>query len=121
VIEMNWDAFAGKGIVHEGEPFDDVAFDAVGEVVYGVGAVGEAEVDDGAGAGVGARVAPEEIGGVQIVVGPERGERGEQRMEFGVEGGEELECAFGVAQGLQVLRDGRAGGEVLSESGGGSG
>jgi len=71
VIEMNGKALACQGFIHEGEPFDDVAFDAVGEVVYGVGAVGEAEVDDGVGAGVGAWVAPEEIGGVEVVVGPE--------------------------------------------------
>ena len=36
-------------------------------------------------------IAPEKIGGVQIVVGPERRERGQQRRKLGVKGREEFE------------------------------
>ena len=74
VIEVDGDAVAGGGIVHEDEPFDDVAFDGVSEIVDGAGAVGEAEVDDGEGAGVWDVAAPEEVGGVEVVVGPEGSE-----------------------------------------------
>ena len=52
VIEVNGDAVASGGIVHQDEPFDNVAFDGVCEIVDGVGAVGETEIDDGCGAGV---------------------------------------------------------------------
>ena len=42
-------------------------------------------------------------------------------MEFGVEGGEELESFRGVAPSLRVVSDRGACGEVLVESGGGDG
>ena len=74
VIEVNGNAFARGGIVHEDQPLDNVAFDGVGEIVDGVGAIGEAEVDDGGGAGGSGGVTPEEVGGVEVVVGPEGSE-----------------------------------------------
>ncbi len=54
----------------ETEPVDDVALDGLGKIVNGVGAVGEAEVDDGRGAG-GGIAGPEHVGGVEIVMRPE--------------------------------------------------
>jgi hypothetical protein len=50
MIEVNGHIVRMRGIVDESEPLDDVALDGVGDVVHGVGAVGEAEVDDGRGA-----------------------------------------------------------------------
>ncbi len=78
-------------VLDECQPLHDVALDGVGQVVDGVGAVGEAEVDDGGGAARRGRIAPEKIGGVKIVVGPERGERGQERRKLGVKWSEEIE------------------------------
>ena len=40
VVEVNKDFFAMLGFVHENEPLHDVAFDGLGKVVDGVGAIG---------------------------------------------------------------------------------
>ena len=49
MIEVDRHIVRVRGIVDESEPLDDVALDGVGDIVHGVGAVGEAEVDDGRG------------------------------------------------------------------------
>ncbi len=97
VVQVDRDIFAVFGVAHEDEPFDDVAFDGLGDIVDGVGAVGESEIDDGGGAGARAGVAPEEIGGVQVVVCPERMERGQERLKFLMEGREQIERLFAIA------------------------
>jgi len=74
MIEVDGDTIAGIRVVHQDEPFDDVALDGVGEIVDGAGAVGETEVDHRSSMRCGGGVAPEEIGGVKIVVRPERSE-----------------------------------------------
>ena len=68
----------------------------MGQVVHGVGAVGEAEVDDGRGARAGRLIAPEKIGGVEVVVGPERREGGKERRKLGVKGREEVDRLRGA-------------------------
>ena len=96
MVEVYGHIVRTRGIVDESEPLDDVALDGVGQIVHGVGAVGEAEVDDGRGVRVVRLIAPEEIGGVQVVVGPERGECGEKRRKLGVKGREEVEGLRGA-------------------------
>jgi hypothetical protein len=49
MVEVDRHIVGVRGIGDEHEPLDDVALDGVGEIVHGVGAVGEAEVDDGRG------------------------------------------------------------------------
>ena len=54
MIEVDGHSRRGvSGSLTSVEPLDDVALDGVGQIVHGVGAVGEAEVDDGRGARVG--------------------------------------------------------------------
>ena len=95
------------GLVGELEPFDAVALDGEGEIVDGGGAVGEAEIEDVGDVRGGALVAPEQVGGVPVVMGPERGEAG----GVGVEAGVEREEGFGeiVAPGV--------GGEIILQRG----
>ncbi len=50
MIEVDGHIVRVRGIVDESEPLDDVALDGVGDIVHGVGAVGETEVDDRRGA-----------------------------------------------------------------------
>jgi hypothetical protein len=69
----------------ESEPVDDVALDGLGEIVNGFGEVGEAEVDDGCGAGVGV-AGPENVRGVEIVVRPQGRKLAKMEAEFLVEG-----------------------------------
>ncbi len=63
------------GSCDESEPLDDVALDGMGDVVHGVGAASEAEVDDGSDGGGDRpwRIAPEEVGSMEVVVCPKRG------------------------------------------------
>jgi hypothetical protein len=70
MIEVQGHVFRVCGIVNEHEPLHDVALDGVGKVVYGIGPVGEAEIDDCRGLCVVSRIGPKEIRCVQIVVGP---------------------------------------------------
>ena len=90
MVEVHRNVVGVSGIVDEGEPLDDVALNGVGQIVDGIGAVGQAEVDDGRGLGVGCRIRPEQIGCVEIVVCPERRERGQVRKQLGVKGGEQV-------------------------------
>lgn len=75
-----------------------------------VGAVSEAEVDDGGGVCVGAGGGPEEVGGVEVVVGPEGGEGGEKRLQLGMKGCEEFEGVGAGGAGDCVAAEGGPGG-----------
>ena len=61
VVKMYANGLAVSGCWDEIEPLDDVAFDGMGKVMNGGGAVGKAKVNDGGGAGAIAPVGPEEI------------------------------------------------------------
>ena len=97
---MNRDIFAMLGVIYQRQPLHDVAFDGVGEIVDGIGPVGQAKVDDCGRMCVRARFAPEKVGGVQIVVRPEWPERGQQRLEFVMKGREQIERLVAIAAGL---------------------
>ena len=59
MVEMHGHILRVCRIFHERKPLHDVALDGVRQIVYGVGAVGESEVDDRRGPRIGAVVAPE--------------------------------------------------------------
>ncbi len=54
MIEMHGNIVGLRRVIHEEEPLHNVALNGVRNVVHGVRAVGETEVDDGGGARVGA-------------------------------------------------------------------
>ena len=122
MVEVDGHSVRVRGIVHEREPLDDVALDGVGDVVDGVGAVGEAEVDDGRGARarIGSRIAPEEIGGVEIVVSPERRERRQERRKLGMKWREQIESLIGAGANGSVVGERGTGGEIAGHLRGGS-
>ena len=121
VVEMDGHVVRVRRIVDEGEPLDDVALDGVGDVVHRVGAVGEAEVDDGGDVGgevgAGPRIAPEKVGSVEVVVCPKRGESGQERRELSVKGREDFEGAFGAGVDGFVRRERGAYGEIAFHCG----
>ena len=86
---------------HKCEPVDDVSLDGLGEIVDGVGAVGEAEVDDCRGTWVGI-AGPENVGGVEIVVGPRGRECAQMRAKLVVERFEQRKGLLGVALGGRI-------------------
>ena len=49
MIEMHGHVVRMRRVVHQRKPFHDVALDGVCEVVHCIGAVGQAEVNDGGG------------------------------------------------------------------------
>ena len=57
-------------------------------------------------------IAPEEIGGVQVVVGPERRERGKERRKFGMKGREEVEGLCGADANGRMASQRRASAEI---------
>ena len=85
----------GRGTGVESEPVDDIALDGLGEIVNGVGAVGEAEVNDCRGTWVGI-AGPENVGGVEIVVGPRGRECAQMRAKLVVERFEQRKGLLGV-------------------------
>ena len=60
----------------------------------------------------GVSIAPEKIGGVQVVVGPERRERGKERRKFGVKGREEVEGLRGADANGRVAGQRRTRGKI---------
>jgi hypothetical protein len=69
-------------IFDQRKPLHDVALDGVGKIVHGIGAVGEAKVDDRRGLRIVACIAPKQIRSMQIVVRPQRLQRGKQRLQL---------------------------------------
>ena len=78
MIEMDWAHVRMCGIVHEHKPLDNVALDGIGQVVNGIGAVCQAEVDDRCRLCTLALRRSRKIRGMKIVVRPERRKRGKQ-------------------------------------------
>src|SRR5580698_287586 len=98
MIEVDGHGLRVSGIIDKREPLNDVALD-------GVGLVRESEVDDGGGTRGWSRVAPEKIGSMEIVVGPERRECGEERSEFRVKRREKVESLIGTSACGRVRRE----------------
>jgi len=105
-----------RGAGSEGKPVDDVALDGLGEVVDCVGAVGEAEVDDCRSAGFGL-AGPEDVGGVEIVVRPQRRDCAQMGAQLPMEGLEQGDGMLGVFLGCRVGGEGWASGDVSGERG----
>ncbi len=70
MIEMNRHIFGVRGVLHQVDPADNVALNGLGQIVHGIAAVGKAEVDDRDGLRLRARIAPQQVGAVQVVVRP---------------------------------------------------
>ena len=117
MIEVYGHIVGAQRIADQRKPLHDVALDGLSDIVHGVGAVGKAEVDNGRGVRVlipdRACVAPKKIGGVQVVVGPERCERGEMRRKLGVKGREKLESLLRTCTDGFVRSERGAGGDIV--------
>ncbi len=81
MVEVDWNLLRLAGVLREYEPLDNAALDGMSEIVHGVGAVCEAEVDDCGYRCPRGCVAPEEVGWVQIVVRPQGWQCGQQAVE----------------------------------------
>ena len=86
MVRVHGDARGVLRIIDEHEPLHHAALDGVSEIMHSVGAVAQAKVDHRGGVGIGRRPAPEQVGWVQVIVGPQRRQLGEERQKLGMKG-----------------------------------
>ncbi len=115
MIEVHWHGFRMFRRSHEGEPLHDAALDGMRQVVDGVCPVGQAEVNDCGSLSVIAPIAPEEIGGMQIVVRPKRFQRRQERKQLCVERRQKFESPREVPMRIGVSGQSWPGGDVMFE------
>ena len=110
---------ASHGILHQCEPLDDVAFDGMRDIVHRVGAIANPKSMTEVACACGLGVAPEEVGGMQIVVCPERLKRRQQRHQLSVKGSEQVEGHGTVLASLRFMCKHGSGHEILFQAFGG--
>ena len=70
MVKVDGDILRVGQFMGESKPLHNVAFDGVGQVMYRVGAVGEAKVDDRCCCCIVAGIAPKQIRSMQIIMSP---------------------------------------------------
>ena len=116
VVKVDGNVVATVRILRQYEPLHDVALDRLGDVVDGVGAVRQSEVDHGGGVRVRGGVAPEEVRGMKIIVGPQWIECRLQRLQLIVKGREQVEGDVAVLECLRVVFEHGVGGEIVLQA-----
>src|SRR5580692_4627780 len=103
MIEMHWYILGMRRILNKDKPFHNVALDGVGKVVYRVGSIGQAEIDNRRSLRIVCIAAPKKIGRVQIVVRPEWFESGQQWQQLRMKSRKQLECFLCVCVHRRTL------------------
>ena len=91
MIEVHRHRVGLIGILNQNQPLHDVSLDGMRQIVHRVGTIRQSKVDDRCRTRVVARIAPQKIRRMQIVVRPQRSEFREQRRQLRVKGSQQFQ------------------------------